>query len=363
MVSTDRGRIQHERRSVRDIPDPLRRVLKQVSRSFYLTLAILPAPLRTPMGVAYLLARAADTIADTRIMARADRLHHLDLFRQELECPSPSHFIEIAQALTGPQRIPAERELLLHLPECFAAFCGLAEEDRRRIRDLLLALTHGMQEDLRIFPGESQEQLVALKSRADLDRYTYYAAGCVGEFWTDMVMAHRPAMHGWDAAAMRARGKRFGQGLQMTNMLRDLAHDLRIGRCYLPRQDLLKLDLSPCDLLDPASAERLQPLLQELLCLTLSHYAEGWAYLLAIPSTEIRVRLACAWPLLIGLRTLNLIQRARSLLDPRISVKISRLAVYGILARSAALAWSDGALDRYYRLLRRRIDAAAIRVR
>jgi farnesyl-diphosphate farnesyltransferase len=343
---------------VSDIPDHLRAILKQVSRSFYLTLAVLPSPLRRPLGLAYLLARAADTIADTRIIPRADRLHYLDLFRQELDLPPASCLPEIAQALTGPQRTAAERELLLRLPECFTAFRQLLEDDRVRIRGLLLALTHGMQEDLRAFPGENQENLAALESRADLDRYTYYAAGCVGEFWTDMAMAHRPAMRGWDATAMRARGKRFGQGLQMTNVLRDLAQDLRIGRCYLPRQDLLALGLAPGDLLDPAAVERLRPLLRELLNLTLSHYAEGCAYLVAIPPTEIRMRLACAWPLLIGLRTLDLVQQARDLLDPRVSVKISRSAVYAIMARSAALAWSNGGLDRYYQLLRNRIDVA-----
>jgi len=312
------------------------------------------------MGLAYLLARAADTITDTRIVTRADRLHYLNLLQQELDLPSASRLAEIARALTGPQRIPAERELLLRLPECFAAFSVLEEEDRLRIRGLLSALIHGMQEDLRTFPGEGQEDLIALDSRADLDRYTYYAAGCVGEFWTDMVVAHRPAMRGWDVSVMRARGKRFGQGLQMTNMLRDLAQDLRIGRCYLPRQDLLALGLTPSDLLNPAAIGRLRPLLRDLLHSALSHYAEGWAYLLAVPPREIRMRLACAWPLLIGLRTLDLVQQARDLLDPRVTVKISRSTVYAVMARSAALAWSDGGLDRYYRVLRNRIDAAPI---
>ena len=177
-----------------------------------------------------------------------------------------------------------------------------------------------------------------------------------------MLTAHCAATHGWDTSVMRTRGKCFGQGLQMTNVLRDLAQDLRIGRCYLPRQDLQELGLSPSDLLDPAAGERLRPLLRKLLGLTLSHYAEGWTYLLAIPPTEIRIRLACAWPLLIGLRTLDLIQRARDLLDPRARLRISRWAVYGIMARSAALGWSDGGLGRYYRVLRRRIDVAPILV-
>lgn len=337
--------------------DRLSRVLKQVSRSFSLTIAVLPASLRKPVGLAYLFARAADTIADTRIMPRADRVHYLDLYREEFELPVTSRLPVIAEALSGPQRLPAERELLIRLPECFALFRRLPEDDRARTRGLLRTLIQGMQSELRLFPGESEGRLAALESRADLDRHTYYAAGCVGEFWTEMAMAHCPAFRAWDADVMKRRGVRFGQGLQMTNVLRDLAQDFRIGRCYLPRQDLEALGLRPADLLDPAAIERLRPLLRELLALTLAYYAEGWTYTLAIPPTEIRMRLACVWPLFIGLRTLDRVQRSGDLLDPRVTVKISRPAVYGILLRSAATAWSNDGLDRYYRVLRRRIPA------
>ncbi len=337
-----------------DIPYGLRQLLKQVSRSFYLTLAVLPASLRGPLGLAYLLARAADTITDTRIIPQRDRLRYLDLFREEIDVPA-ARLHEISQALTELQRIPAERDLLTRLPECFAAFRGLSEDDHQRIRNLLLTLSHGMQTDLRRFPGPGEGRLVALESRADLDKYTYYAAGCVGEFWTEMVMAHCPALRGWDGAAMQSRGMRFGQGLQMTNVLRDVAHDLQIGRCYLPRQDLAGVGLTPEDLLDPAALARLRPLLRELVTLTLHHYAEGWTYILSIPATEIRLRLACTWPHFIGLRTLERLQASRDLLDPRVTVKIPRAVVYAILLRSAVTVWSDGSLDRYYRVLRGRI--------
>jgi farnesyl-diphosphate farnesyltransferase len=347
------------RRIVGDIPEALRPLLKHVSRSFYLTLAVLPPALRAPLGVAYLLARAADTITDTRLVPPEDRLRSLDLFRQETDLSAASRLQEITQPLTGPQRNPAERELLGRLPECFDAFRRLPEVDRRRIRALLLSLTHGMQADLRRFPAEDDDRIVALESSADLDQYTYYAAGCVGEFWTEMALAHCPALCGWDAAAMRGRGMRFGQGLQMTNVLRDLAHDLRIGRCYLPRQDLARVSLTPEDLRDPAALARLRPLLGELLARTLDHYAEGWAYLLAIPPSEVRLRLACAWPLFIGLRTLERLQQAPDLLDPRVTVKISRPAVYAILLRSVATVWSNAGLDRYHRALRGRAASAA----
>ena len=63
------------------LPDPLDHLLRQVSRSFYLSLRVLPSAVREPIGLAYLLARAADTVADTRLVPRAERLSHLETLR------------------------------------------------------------------------------------------------------------------------------------------------------------------------------------------------------------------------------------------------------------------------------------------
>jgi farnesyl-diphosphate farnesyltransferase len=212
--------------------------------------------------------------------------------------------------------------------------------------------------DLATFPGEDEGRLVALQTRADLDRYTYYVAGCVGEFWTEIHMAHRPSLAGWDREAMRRRGVRFGKGLQMTNVLRDLPKDLRIGRCYLPQQELEALSLQPADLLDPTAVVKVKPLLHSLLALTLDHYQEGWAYTMAIPRQEVRMRLACVWPLFIGLKTLALLERSPNLLDPGVIVKVPRGAVYGMMARSLVMIGSDVALDRYYRRLWRSVPVS-----
>jgi farnesyl-diphosphate farnesyltransferase len=201
--------------------------------------------------------------------------------------------------------------------------------------------------DLVTFPPEHDGRVVALKTRQDLDRYTYYVAGCVGEFWTDMHVAHRPSLRGWDVGLMKQWGIRFGKGLQMTNILRDLAHDLRLGRCYLPIEELTPRGLSPEHLLTPSVIADVRPILHELLALTVDHYRLGWSYTLAIPRHEIRMRLACAWPLLIGLRTLHLVARADNLLDPSVTLKVSRAAVYRMLLASSLLVLSNRALRRY----------------
>lgn len=332
--------------------DLLKTILKGVSRSFFVSLRILPRSLRLPIGLAYLFARAADTIADTALLSRAQRLEYLELFRSEFQGDGPSRIREVKEALTGFQQTLWERELLDRLEECFALYRVLAEEDQERVRRLLLTLTQGMIMDLTAFPGE-EGGLQALKTRADLDGYTYYVAGCVGEFWTEIHMAHRPRLRGWDAEAMKRRGVRFGKGLQMTNILRDLSRDLRIGRCYLPQEDLDALGVSPQELLNPKAIVKVRPLLQDLLFLTLDHYREGWAYTLAIPRREIRMRLSCAWPLFIGLKTLALVEGSENLLDPRVIVKIPRREVYAILLGSSILVGSNRGLDGYYQRLRR----------
>ncbi len=333
------------------IPQPLQSLLKQSSRSFFLSLAVLPRALRGPIGLAYLLARAADTIADTRALPPTDRLRQLAIVRGALDVPQAPRLREISEALQVGRSAAWERELIARLPECHALLWQAETGDRERIRGLLHLLVQGMQRELELFPAEEEGRIVALQTREDLLRHAYYAAGCVGEFWTGMGVAHCPGLRHWNVPRLARQGVRFGQGLQLTNILRDLARDLRIGRCYLPRQDLDRYRLAPEELLDPAALPRLRPLLEELIQLTLDCYADGREYTLAVPRREFRLRLACAWPLLIGLATLARIRRGPDLLNPAVPIKIRRTEVYGILARSTAVAWWDGGFARYWRTL------------
>lgn len=331
----------------------LQQILPRVSRSFYLSLRVLPQVVRQPIGLAYLFCRAADTIADTALLPRARRLDHLEQYRAAFGEAGPTAVVPLQAHLTGQQQSPAERELLACLADCFTLLGNMESRDQDCIRALVLTLTQGMRMDLTVFPGEDEGRVGALDTRADLDRYTYFVAGCVGEFWTRITTAHLPSLKHWDVAAMTDRGVRFGKGLQLTNIVRDIAQDLRMGRCYLPRTELAALGVQPEDLLDAATLKRVQPLLSELLDLTLSLYQDGWAYTLAIPRREWRLRLACAWPLLIGVSTLTAVSRSRHLLDPAVRVTIARAQVYAILLRSLLTAWSDRALERYYEQLKK----------
>jgi farnesyl-diphosphate farnesyltransferase len=332
-------------------------LLRRVSRSFYLSLAILPRPLREPLGLAYLLARASDTVADTRLLPRAERLRHLAALSAAYSGTPAADLGAVARACVPLQAHDAERELLDRVGEALAQVDRLAPADRDAVRAVLATITEGQRFDLERFPGEDAAGLAALDTLADLDRYTYLVAGCVGEFWTRVCVAHRPRLGGWDVAAMSAVGVRFGRALQMTNVLRDVPADLRHGRCYLPARELAALGVTPRDLLVPGRAAAARPLLIRLLRDALEHYDAAWRYTLAIPRAEWRLRLACAWPLLIGLGTLAAIARHPSPLAVERPIKVSRGAVRAILARSSLAVWSDAALRREAGRLR-----AAVRV-
>src|SRR5206468_3436268 len=139
-----------------------------------------------------------------------------------------------------------------------------------------------------------------------------------------------------DDAFLLANGVRFGKGLQLVNVLRDLPSDLRQGRCYLPAGKLGALGLSPEDLLEPANEPRARPLYSDCLDRAEGHLIAGWAYTNALPRRSVRVRLACAWPILLGFETIKLLRTA-NVLDPRQRVKVSRGRFRQIRVRSTLL--------------------------
>jgi farnesyl-diphosphate farnesyltransferase len=324
-------------------------LLQQTSRSFYLTLRVLPGVIRPQIGLAYLLARTTDTIADTELVPPAQRLEALQKLRERIlgSSPAPLDFGELARQ----QGSPAERLLLEKVEDSLAQLKLLSPADLQLVRAVLDTITSGQELDLRRFgrwgetTGEPSStraargdarptnQIIALRTDEELDDYTYRVAGCVGEFWTKLCRAHIFPNAKLNDAQLLADGVRFGKGLQLVNILRDLPADLSKGRCYLPAERLAAAGLAPGDLLQPDKAPKLRPLYDRYLDLAGSHLATGWAYTNALPWRCVRVRLGCAWPILIGVKTIERL-RAANMLDPRQRIKISRCEVRWLMARS-----------------------------
>src|SRR5262249_57184458 len=101
---------------------------------------------------------------------------------------------DVARACASLQTHASERKLLERVGEAVARVDALSERDRQAVRSVLATITEGQRFDLERFPGEDAAGLAALDTLAELDRYTYLVAGCVGEFWTRLHLAHRPRL-------------------------------------------------------------------------------------------------------------------------------------------------------------------------
>lgn len=321
-----------------------REILDRVSRSFALTIRALPRRLRAPVELAYLLARAADTVADRDLVPPERRRASLTALRRAVAAAAeagPRRAVEepLASLDLGAAGEPAdavdaaERALLGRLDVVLARLGALPPADRADAAWIVETLAATMDRELAFF-GAGGAALRALPDGAALEAYTEGIAGCVGEFWTRLVVRAAPRL------APRARwlsraGRRYGRGLQLVNVLRDLPRDLRRGRCFLPEADLAAAGLAPRDLLDGDAAPRLLPILRKWERIARLDLLAGLHYAAALPVPAWRLRFASVLPARLGVLTLRALDAAPSAarLDPALSIKVPRRAV-----RAAALS-------------------------
>src|ERR1700677_3356073 len=162
-------------------------LLASVSRSFYLSIKVLPAKVREPLGLAYLLARTTDTIADTAGAPVECRLKHLKVLGEMIVNGADAEKIRLLQQEIVPPD-NGEKELLAKIAPCLDWLAAQNGDDRGDIEGVLEKIIRGQALDLRRFPSTSPVR--ALQNAAELDEYTYLVAGCVGEFWTRICFAH-----------------------------------------------------------------------------------------------------------------------------------------------------------------------------
>ena len=280
-------------------------ILRSVSRSFYLSIRFLPAQLREPIALAYLLARATDTVADTSGISVPVRIETLKMLSDGIQGKaSRDVVVDLIASFVPLQENMSERQLLESLPDCLSWLNQMEQADRKDIRVVLEKITHGQMLDLQRF--DNPQEIRALETAADLDEYTYLVAGCVGEFWTRLSFRHVRNFARTSEDEMLALGKRYGMALQLINVLRDAGSDLRAGRCYFPEYELNAAHLNASQILSEPG--RLQPIYRAWLEKAKAGLQCGIQYSRAIQNR--RLRGATVLPALIGARTLALLEEA-----------------------------------------------------
>jgi len=321
-----------------NIPLELNELLKKTSRSFFLTLNAVPAKIRPHLSIAYLLARAADTIADTDALAEAQKLAYLERLQTMVRTRPDDHkkpadfcrdlIADLTKLSSKPANISqAEYQLLLKFDDVLNILFLFERPDQELIGQVLSVIISGQISDIKKFNRKNSKAPSALESLSELDEYTYKVAGCVGEFWTQLCLKHLFKLSQDQTQQMLNYGISYGKALQLINVLRDLKTDLKNGRCYIPVELLSQVKLQPQDLMNPGSEPLFKPVFYQLLSRAAKDLITAYDYVAMIPPRFIQLRLATLWPAMIGIKTLRKLHVSK-ILDHSVHVKISRSSLW-----------------------------------
>lgn len=273
--------------------------------------------MRGAASLGYLLARTSDTLADTAALVVAVRRQALEEFRHSLATGSCAP--RWASSLRNAVVDASERRLLESTGDLFDWLENLPDGERRLVLEVVDTIISGQIADLEWFGYATHANPVALPDDDALEDYTWRVAGCVGAFWTKLgFLTVGEGFSRMPLAELESLGIRYGKGLQLVNILRDVPADLADGRCYLPVGAPDDLDgLMKCH---AKWVER-----------ALEWTADGARYAATLGSR--RLRMASGLPAMIAEGTLKRL-RGISWQDLQCRVKVPRCEVYVSLVRA-----------------------------
>lgn len=321
-------------------------MLPRVSRTFAACIRLLPEPLLHQVLIAYLLCRIADTVEDSPDLPAAEKQRLLAAFSAALADGAAGDG-GLGAAFAA---VPGDDPLLTReARRTLAEYRAFPDEVRAAIRPWVQEMCDGMAGFALMQPAPGAFQ--ALERESDLDRYCWYVAGTVGHLLTALFAIQAPRITGSRLEGLRARATDFGLGLQLVNIIKDVADDRVRGWSFVPRQVCASHGFAPEELLDPARSAAARAAMERLIAKAGGHLDRALEYCTLLPSSEYRIRLFCLAPLYFAVRTLALARRDPRLLDPGHKVKITRGAVYRTLAAGFVVAPSDALVRGYYRRL------------
>ena len=323
-------------------------ILEDVSRTFALTIPQLPGRLRDAVGNAYLICRIADTIEDEPTLTATEKTGFSERFINVIS--GKEDVVGFAGELSGRLSASAndgERDLVMNTERVIGVTHHLNEAQRRAIERCVRIMTGGMME------FQQNASVRGLRTIPDMDHYCYCVAGVVGEMLTDLFCDHSEEIEGRRDQLM-ALAVSFGQGLQMTNILKDMWEDRKRGACWLPQEVFdrhgLELGSVEAGMDDPGLAGGIR----ELVSIAVHHLEGALKYVLLIPATETGIRRHCLWALFFAVLTLRRIH-ANPAFTSGSDIKISRRSVRAAILAANSFVRSDLMLKLLFGFLARGI--------
>ncbi|QFY44770.1 squalene/phytoene synthase family protein [Candidatus Methylospira mobilis] len=327
-------------------------LLEGVSRTFALTIPRLPEGLAKPVSNAYLLCRIVDTIEDEVSLDNLQKRRFCQQFTRVVAGDDdPAALASELAPLLSAQTISAEHELIRLIPRVIAITHGFDAPQREALSECVRIMGTGMAE------FQDRDLRYGVETLAEMNRYCYFVAGVVGEMLTRLFCHYSP-----EIAAHRERmmelAVSFGQGLQMTNILKDLWDDHARGVCWLPREifDAAGFDLK--HLKPHHNNPRFREGFVQLIGIAHAHLRNALEYTLLIPVHESGMREFCLWALGMAVLTLRKVNGNLDFSESS-QVKITRASVKATILTTRVTRSSDTLLKLAFTLAGARLPMAS----
>jgi farnesyl-diphosphate farnesyltransferase len=317
-----------------------REVLPAVSRTFALSIRVLPGDLGRAVLTAYLLCRIADTLEDEPAMPAEAKAALLDELERCFDDPAAADAFPARVTLLAGE--PAHVRLTRHTDLVFVLYRAMSPATRDAVRRWVGEMVTGMRKFVLLYPHG-----IRIQSLEEYKEYCYYVAGTVGYLLTDLWHEHAPSIGERQYTVLRERCRAFAEALQTVNILKDVATDAeQENSIYIP-EDLLRANgSSHAGLLAGPQLAGTRAALATLVQLAWRDLEGARSYLLLIPRRAVSIRLFCLLPLLFAYATLRDLTGTPQALARREVVKISRREVksltlmgFAVILSNRGLAW------------------------
>ena len=310
-------------------------MVRQVSRTFALSIEQLPPLLRDAVSVAYLMFRIADGIEDHETMPPERKVALLEEWAAVLEGRAPAE--GLTHRVDDLDPTDPEVEVIRETPQVLDWLRALPAPFQEPIVAHVHATTRGM--------ARWQQHGPHVEDEAALDDYMHEVAGRVGYLVTDLFALYSPAIMARREALMPL-SRECGLALQTVNVVRGIRKDYERGWVFVPQTYLSRMKLTRATLLEPQSEPKALAVVAMLADKADGHLASGLRYITAFPRSEHSLRLALIWPFLFAARTLALSRNNPNVL--RSEAKMTRVEIGRIVAESKLLGWSNAWLARAF---------------
>ncbi|QPK63455.1 squalene/phytoene synthase family protein [Methylomonas sp. LL1] len=295
-------------------------LLEGVSRTFALTIPQLPPALYPAVANAYLLCRIVDTIEDEVSLTAEQKKYFCRMFIDIVKTGQHAQaFADQLAPLLSQQTIPAEHSLIRLSARVIAITRSLDAAQIEALACCVETMANGMP------VYQALDLHAGLKTMKDMDDYCYYVAGCVGEMLAKLFCHYSEEIAQHREELLRLSVS-FGQGLQMTNILKDIWDDAKRGVCWLPQDIFTETGFNLAELTPATDDERFRLGLTHLIGIAHGHLQNALTYTQLLPSHETGIRNFCLWALGMAVLTLKKIKQNLSFNESG-QVKISRNSV------------------------------------